>query len=159
MQAQVAVAELEPGLTGERSHGLERIPALPGATPAPFLVGEAAERVEHAVEIRRNAEAEDLDVVANVAHDGYVVRFEYRYDAAKEARPSDATREDGRLHAAFPVGSPARRSEASTLLVRGPSRSCTRSRSATASTSSMRFGASTSRDGPSAANRSALPGP
>src|SRR4029079_14777199 len=114
---------------------------------------------EHTVEIRRDVQAEDLDVVAYVAYSGYVVGFEYSNHAAEEASPTDATPQDGPLHAALPAGFPAPRSEASTLLVRGPSRSRTRSRSATSSTSSMRFVASTSRDGASAANRSALPGP
>ncbi len=132
----------------------ERVPGLVGTAPTALLVGDAGERVEDAVEVGRDVQPEHLDVVTHVAYDGYVARFDYRESAAEEPRAPDAAREDGCLHAAAPVRSVVR-----TLRVRGPSRPRRRSRSEVVSTSSMRFGASTVRDGPSAANRFALPGP
>ena len=123
--------------------GRERVPGLVGAPPAALLVGDAGERVEDAVEIGRDVQAEHLDVVAHVAYDGYVVRFDYRDDAAQEPRAADAAREHGRPSRGGPAGAARRarcaRPRAEPL--------ASRSRSATVSTSSIRFGASTVRDG------------
>ena len=105
VQADVAVAELEPRLPAKRGHGVERVPALVGAAPAALLVGEAAQGVEHAVEIRRDMEAEHLDVVPHVAYDGDVVCIDDSRNATEEPCSADTAREDGRLHAAFPAGS------------------------------------------------------
>ena len=71
-----------------------------------------------------------------------VARIDDRDEAAQEPGAADAARENGDLHAAASRGSAA-----STLRVRGPSRDARRARSATVSTSSTRFGASTTRDG------------
>src|SRR5262249_28077814 len=117
VKPDVAVAEPEPRLPAEVGNRAERVPALVGPAPAPLLVGETGERVEHAVEIGRDVKAEHLDVVPYVAYDADVVRFDYREDAAEEPRTPDAAREDGRLHAAAPTRSVVR-----TLRVRGPSR-------------------------------------
>ncbi len=154
MQADVAVAEAEPRLAAELAGRGERVPGLVGAPPAALLVGHARKGVEHAVEVGRDVEPEHLDVVADVADHRDVVRVDDRHDAPKEARAADAARQHGHSHAAAP-----RRIAASTARVLGPTRPASRSRSATVSTSSIRFGASTARDGPSAANRAALPRP
>src|SRR5262249_13404661 len=154
VKADVTVTEAEPVLTAEPADGLERVPGLVRAPPAALLVCDTGERVEDAVEVGRDVEAEHLYVVPHVSYDGCVVSFDYSHDAAQEPRSTHAPREDGRLHAASRARSVVR-----TLRVRGPSRPRSRSRSAATSTSSMRFGASTRLDGPSAAKRSALPGP
>ena len=76
MEAEVAVAEPEPRLAAELAGRLERVPGLVGAAPAALLVGDARERVEDAVEVGRDVQAEHLDVVADVAYDGDVVRVD-----------------------------------------------------------------------------------
>src|SRR5262249_49212777 len=77
VNAGVAVAEPEPGLTPEVGDGCERVPALLGPSPAALLVGDAGERVEDAVEVGRDVETEHLDVVTYVAYYADVVRFDY----------------------------------------------------------------------------------
>jgi hypothetical protein len=154
MKPEIAVPELEPGVATEFRCRAERVPRLTGATPAALLVGEAGERVEDRVEVRRHMQSEHLDVVRHVAYYGKVVWIAYSEKPAEEPRSTHSAREHGRLHAAA-----ASRSAVSTLRVCAPSRAASRSRSAIVSTSSMRFGESMRRDSPSAANRAALPGP
>src|SRR5205085_2240263 len=154
VDAEIAVAEAEPALAAELGDRLERAPRLAGASPTPLVVAEAREPVDDAVEVGADVQAEDLDVVRDVPYDGDVVWFDYNGHAPKEPGSPDAAGEDGHLHAAAPASSCA-----STRRVCGPSRVRRRSRSPTVSTSSTRFGTSSSRDGASAPNRAALPGP
>ena len=90
VEADVAVAEPEPRLAAERRHGVEHLPALTGAAPAALVVGEAGERVENGVQIRRDPKAQHLDVVRDVAYDGNVAWIDDTYDAAQEPRATDA---------------------------------------------------------------------
>ena len=69
VEADVSVAELEPGLLAELLRSSERVPGLVCAPPAALLVGESRQRVEQRVEVRRDVQAEDLDVVADVPDD------------------------------------------------------------------------------------------
>ena len=66
MEAEIPVAEHEPALAAEPLRLLERRPGLARAAPTALLVGEAGERVEDAVEVGRDMDAEHLDVVADV---------------------------------------------------------------------------------------------
>ena len=67
VEAEVAVAELEPRLSAEPGDDFHRLPGLVRPPPPALLVRDAGERVEDAVEVRRDVEAEHLDVVADVA--------------------------------------------------------------------------------------------
>jgi hypothetical protein len=69
VQADVLVAEREPGLAAETPGARERVRRLVPHAPAALLVEQPGERVEHGVEVGRDVEPEDLDVVAHV-HDG-----------------------------------------------------------------------------------------
>ena len=100
VQADVAVAEPEPGLAAELRDRLERLPRLAGAAPAALLVGEPRQRVEDAVEVGRDPQAQHLEVVRDVADDGDVVRIDDTEQPAQEPRPTDAAREDCDVHAA-----------------------------------------------------------
>ena len=100
MQADVAVAEPEPAGAAERDRRLERVPALVRATPTPLLVGETRKRVEDAVEVRRDVEAEDLEVVADVPDHGELGGVDHVDEPAKEARAAHPAAEDGDLHRA-----------------------------------------------------------
>ena len=133
MDAEVEVAEGEPRLPAERRDAPEHAPRLSRASPAALVVVDACERVHDRVEVGRDVQAEDLDVVADVADDGDVVRRCDVHDSADEACAADAAGEDGHSHGVV---------SESTACVRGPQRSCSRSRSASVSTSSARFGTS-----------------
>ena len=82
VEPEVAVAEPEPVLAAERGHGRERLPGLARAAPASFLVVQAGERVEDAVEVGRDGEAEHVEVVAHVPDHGHVLRI----DGARRGR-------------------------------------------------------------------------
>src|SRR5919108_2435248 len=157
MQAEVPVAEPEPAFAAELRDGGEGIPGLLGPPPPAFLVGDACKRVQDAVDVGRDGEAEDLDVVADVddrRDAGWIDRLD---QTAQEARAPDAAGEDGDLHdASFNAWTAA--------CVRGPARCCTRSRSSRVSTSSTRLGidattASSPRSRAARWKRSALRGP
>ncbi len=51
MQPEIAIAEPEPGVAAHGANGFERVPRLAGPAPAAFVVGEAGERIEDAVEV------------------------------------------------------------------------------------------------------------
>src|SRR5262249_10225051 len=145
VQAEIAVAELEPVRAVEQRHGLEGVPRLAGATPTAPLVCDAGQRVEHAVEVGRHAEAEELEVVADI-HDGsHALAAERLDERANELRAAEAAAQREDLHART----------SSVLRVFGPTCGARRSRSSRVSTSSRKPG-SVSRRKP---KRAALPGP
>src|SRR5205814_10732453 len=131
-EAEIAVAEREPVLAAECAHGLECLPGLAASSPAALLVGEAGECVEDRVEIRRDVEAEHLDVVADVADHARNSRTCDVDDAADEARTAHASRQDSDVQATL-LSSSSRQA-----CVRGPTRSCSRVRSSIGSTASAR---------------------
>src|SRR5262249_59438308 len=115
VEADVAVAELEPRLAAELRHRVERLPRLAGSAPPALLVREAGERVEDAVQIGRDSKPQHLDVVRYVAYDGNVAWIDDTENAAQEPRPADAAREASDGHAAD-----ARRSARRTTRERSP---------------------------------------
>ncbi len=90
MHAKVAVTELEPRLAAELGHDLHRLPGLVRATPAALLVGNSGERVEDAVEVGRDMEAEHFDVVTDVADHRHRRRLHDLDEAAQKPRAADA---------------------------------------------------------------------
>src|SRR6185437_9094761 len=153
MEPEVAVSELEPGLAPELLDRVARVPRLVCTPPAALLVAQAGERVEQRVEVGRDVEAVHLQVVADVRDHGNVARRDDLGQRLNEARAADAACQNGDSHLA------AKRRLSSAVRVRSPRRPSSGSRSLKVSTSAARFGISTSRDGASARNRSALPGP
>ena len=67
MEPDIAVAEREPALFTEPLGLVQRAVRLVPDAPAAALVEQAGERVEHRVEIRRHVQAEELEIVADVA--------------------------------------------------------------------------------------------
>ena len=130
------------------------------ARPQPRSSSSAAgERVEDAVEVGRDVEAEHLDVVADVADDRQLGRVDRLGQRAREA-----VRRRGRPRGRRPSRGEPARSASSAARCAAPSRPSSRSRSASVSTSSTRFGiaaiaASTPSRSARARNRSALPRP
>ncbi len=77
---------------------LERVPASRRHRPQPSLgVDEAAERVEQAVEVGRDVEPEDLDVVSDVADDRQLPGLEDRREPTREACAAAAARQQDDL--------------------------------------------------------------
>src|SRR5437016_4337864 len=108
MQTEISVAEAEPRLAAERRHGLEGLPGLARTAPAALLVVQPGKRVEDGVEIGGHVHPEDVDVVADIAHDRHVCRPGDLDDAAHEPRAADASGEDDDLHGIAPTGSSSR---------------------------------------------------
>ena len=148
MEAEVEVAEPEPVLAAPPARRRERVPALAGAAPAALVVDEACERVEQRVEVGRDVQPEDLEVVADVADDGQLTGREDVRETSREAGAAASAREQDDLHAV------TARSER----VRGPRSAAWRSRSAAVSTSAASSGIATGAN-PSSRKRAALPGP
>src|SRR6188472_2913618 len=137
METEIAVAEREPVLSAQPADRLESAPGLVAPSPAAALVGNAGERVEDRVEVRRDVQAEHLDVVADVPDHGRPRRARDLDDAADEARAADSARQHDDVQTWLPSSS------AKQACVRGPARSCSRVRSSIVSTSSARFGSAT----------------
>ena len=145
MKTEIAVAELEPVGRAESRHGVERVPRLAGAAPAALLVGDSCERVEHAVEIRRDAQAEELEVVADVDDRRDALGAERLDEGAYELRAAEAAAQRDDAHALTSMA----------LRVLGPTYGATRTRSSRVSTSSRK----PRRSRRCRPKRSALPGP
>jgi hypothetical protein len=91
VDAQVAVAQLEPGRGAQaREHPGAR-PGLVADTPAGLLVGESGEGVEQRVQVRRHGQAVKLQVVPRVGHDGQVdTRIATRHPRRRRERQAVA---------------------------------------------------------------------
>ena len=90
MQSEVAVTEREPGGASELGNGVESLPRLPEAAPPALLVGKPGERVQDAVEVGRDVETEDLEVVRHVAYDGNVDWIDNTDEPTEKPRSADA---------------------------------------------------------------------
>ncbi len=145
----IAVAEPEPVLPSPARRGVEGVPRLVRPPPASLRIDKPGERVEQAVEIRRDVETEDLDVVADVSDHRELARVEHGRETTCEAGAASAAREEDDLHAGT----------ARSARVRGPSLAESRSRSVSESTSSSSSGIETVANDASSRNRRALPGP
>ena len=110
----------------------ERLPGLARAAPASLLVVQAGERVEDAVEVGRDREAEHVEVVADVPDHRHAGRIDGADEPAREPGAADSAGEERHLHSS---GSPP-----IAACVRGPARKPIRARSSSVSTSSARFG-------------------
>ena len=82
-----------------RATCLERVPRLVRSAPAAFLVREAGQRVEDAVEVRRDVQAEDAPRSSPTLPITVTSRGSIDVDEpAQEARAADAAAEDDDLH-------------------------------------------------------------
>ena len=95
MEADVAVAEREPGLAAEPPASLERVRRLVADAPAALLVEEPGERVEDGVEVGGDVQAEDLDVVADVDDRRHLLRPGRAGEGVHEARAAETAAENG----------------------------------------------------------------
>src|SRR5450759_2869861 len=70
MGSEIAVAETEPSRSAKAPHLIHDGPAFPGNAPPGLWIGDVGERVHDRVEIRRNVQAEMLEIVAGVDQHG-----------------------------------------------------------------------------------------
>ena len=100
MKTEVTLAEPKPRRSSERLRSFERVPRLFCPTPAPFVVRQARERVQNAVEIGRDRKPEHFEIVADV-HDRRNVRgIDCRHDSSQETSAADAAGQARDLHEA-----------------------------------------------------------
>ena len=99
MDTEISIAEPEPALSAPVGGGLDGVPRLVRPAPAALRVDETGERVEQAVEIGRDVEAEDLDVVADVADHRELAGLEHGCESSGEACATAAAREEDDAHA------------------------------------------------------------
>ena len=69
VRAQVAIAEAEPGGRAIALEHRRRVPGLVAHAPASVVVGQPGERVHDRVEVRRDMQAVELEVVAGIDDD------------------------------------------------------------------------------------------
>ena len=95
METDVAVAEREPVLPAQPLGQLERVRRLVAHAPAALLVEQAGERVEDGVEVGRDVQAEDLDVVADVDDRRHLLGPGGAGERVHEARAAEPAAENG----------------------------------------------------------------
>ena len=91
VQADVAVAEDEPVRAAEPADDAEGLAGVAVDAPALLGVHDAGQRVEARVEVGRDVQAEQLDVVADVADDRHRLGADGVDQPEREPRPADAT--------------------------------------------------------------------
>ena len=155
VEPEVAIAEHEPPLPTPRAGRLERLPRLAVAAPATFRVIETGERIEHRVEVGRNVQAQDLEIVAHVPDHRELPRGEDVVKPYGQLGATDAARETDDPHDANATRSPW---SVRTRSVRAPIGTDSRLRSVSVSTSCSSSRIETGWK-PTAAKRAALPAP
>ncbi len=93
MERQIPIPELEPVLAAKLAQGRHEVPGLLGPAPAAFAVRDTAERVENRVDVRRDAQAEMLEVVARVDDDDELPGFEDIVEAERKLGAADSAAE------------------------------------------------------------------
>ena len=93
MNRQVAIAEAEPVLAAERRERLHERPGLVLPAPSELRVVEAGQRVHQRVGVRRDMQAEMLEIVADIGDDEQIVRRQDPAQAQRELGAADAARQ------------------------------------------------------------------
>src|ERR1039458_7710809 len=83
MHSKIAVTEPEPCLAAQCSERLHEIPAFVRAPPAAFEIAEATERIDHGVDVRRDMQAEMLEIIAGI-DDNCQVRADQALESERE---------------------------------------------------------------------------
>ena len=87
---EVLVAEPEPGRAAEARDLVEEDTGIVFATPTLRLLDDAAERVHDRVEVRADAQAEMVEIVAGVDEDREVAGRQYAIEPERELRAAHA---------------------------------------------------------------------
>src|SRR4029453_14047542 len=100
VKAEIPVAELKPGVGAEVGGGLQGVPGLVRASPSPSFVPDASKRVEESVDVGRDVQAVQLDIVADVADHGHLGRIGHVEQPLYEPGAADSAAQDGDLQSA-----------------------------------------------------------
>ena len=90
---ELAIAEAEPGLLSERAQARHGGPGLVAQPPAALAVPEPCEGVEEGVVVGADGESVQLEIVADVGHDGELAGPEGAAESVGELRSADAASE------------------------------------------------------------------
>ena len=93
MNRKVAIAKAEPVLAAERRERFHERPRLVLAAPTEPRVVETGERVHQCVGVRRDMQAEMLEIIADIGDDEQIVRLQDPAEAERELGPADASRQ------------------------------------------------------------------
>ena len=88
---QVAVAKAEPILAAERRESFHERPGLVLPAPSQLRVVEASKCVHQRVGVRRDMQAEMLEIIADIGHDKQIVLRQDPAEAQSELGASDAS--------------------------------------------------------------------
>ena len=99
VRRQIPVAQVEPGVdAARRPHRLHRVERLAGPSPSALAVHQIGEPVADGVEVGRDVQAMDRDVVSGVDDDRQGLAGERAVHAAEELPRPDPARERHDLH-------------------------------------------------------------
>ena len=91
MNREVAIAEAEPILAAERRERLHERPGLVSPTPSELRVVEAGKRVHQCVGVRRDMQAEMLEIIADIGDDEQIVLPHDPAEAQRKLGAPDAS--------------------------------------------------------------------
>src|SRR6516162_11433526 len=92
MNRQVAIAKPEPILAAERRERFHERPGLVPPTPSELRIVEARKRVHQRVDVRRDMQAEMLEIIADIGHDEQIVPRHDPAQAQRELGAANASR-------------------------------------------------------------------
>ena len=95
VRGKVAVAEIEPCFVAVRAEALQEVKCVAAEAPAGLRIDDPGERVRHYVEIGRDAQAVQEDVVSGVRDDRQKVWVHDLMQAEEELRSTDAAGKGG----------------------------------------------------------------
>ena len=75
MNREIAIAETKPILAAERGKRLHERPGLVPPAPSELRVVEAGQRVHQRVGVRRDMQAEMLEIIADIGDDKQILRL------------------------------------------------------------------------------------
>ncbi len=106
MQSQVAVPKQEPILAAQGFEGIHEAPAFTLPAPALRLIGLARQGIKQRIDVRRDSEAEVLEIIACIDDGGYLFRGAYLHQAQHQL---------GTAHAPGQGHDPAHRNKSSSI--------------------------------------------
>ena len=116
VRSEVAIAELEPGVTSVATDGRHRLPRLVPQTPAGVGIDLPGEGVGDGVDVGADVQPVQRGVVADVDDRGDLGGRDHLHQAGEEPSRADATREDGDQRK--PFSSPLRRAKSASTIMR-----------------------------------------
>ena len=95
MRGEIAIAEIEPDFAAVDAEALQKMKRFAAHAPARGGIDETSERVGNDVEVRRNFQAVQDDVVTSVDDDRQIVRIHRPVETEEQLGCADAAGESG----------------------------------------------------------------